>query len=254
MGHVELAAAEGILEYTIDVAPDCCGSVHETGYKSWFFFGLSVAEPVELGQPAQQKQTDPRNETSEASKPGCEVKGDGNHEDSVEATATAPSEDSGKDEISESLSDSAADKASMEGDQAETLRDVTQVAPPPADSVDSVDPLPAIQGEVSMYLTVRNMNNHTKLYSDGYRPWCKRPGDAWRRLADRSSLEFSIVREGDTFGIRWRHQASRGAGTTYFAFCAPYGYLECQGLLEVRKGQRSKDIETFKTSVIFLAW
>lgn len=83
-----------------------------------------------------------------------------------------------------------------------------------------------------MYLTVRNMNNHTKLYSDGYRPWCKRPGDAWRRLADRSSLEFSIVREGDTFGIRWRHEASRGAGTTYFAFCAPYGYLECQGLLE----------------------
>ena len=75
MGHVELAAAEGILEYTIDVAPDCCGSVHETGYKSWFFFGLSVAEPVELAQPAQQKQTDPRNETSEASKPGCEVKG-----------------------------------------------------------------------------------------------------------------------------------------------------------------------------------
>eukprot|EP00435_Cladocopium_sp_Y103_P057067 s183_g19.t1 len=216
MGHVELTAAEGILEYTIDVAPDCCGRVHETGYKSWFFFGLSVAEPVELAEHVE------RNETGETSTPdGCEVKGDGNHEDPLEATA--PSEDDGKDEISESLSDSAADKAS-EGDQAEPRQYASDVPDPPD--------LPAIQGEVSMYLTVRNMNNHTKLYSDGYRPWCKRPGDAWRRLADRSSLEFSIVREAETFGIRWRHEASRGAGTTYFAFCAPYGYLDCQGLLE----------------------
>ena len=227
MGHIELTAADGsdgILEYTIDVAPDCCGSVHETGYKSWFFFGLSVAEPVELVQ-SEPKPTDP----------DCEGKGDGHQEDSVEARA--PSEDRAKDEISESLSDSAADKASMEGDQAEPRQcaDVTH-APP---TLDPVDTLPAIQQEVSMYLTVRNMNNHTKLYSDGYRPWCKRPGDAWRRLADRSSLEFSIVREGDSFGIRWRHEASRGAGTTYFAFCTPYGYLDCQGLLEVQKRQRS---------------
>lgn len=39
--------AGDVLEYVIDVAPDG-GTVHETGFKSWFFFGLSVAEPIEL--------------------------------------------------------------------------------------------------------------------------------------------------------------------------------------------------------------
>ena len=51
----------------------------------------------------------------------------------------------------------------------------------------------------------------------------------WRRLQD--AVDFSIVK-GESFGIRWRHTATRGAGTTYYAFCAPYSYLECQDLLE----------------------
>ena len=36
------------LLYTIDVAPDCAGTPHANGYRSWFFFGLSVAEPIEM--------------------------------------------------------------------------------------------------------------------------------------------------------------------------------------------------------------
>lgn len=59
-------------------------------------------------------------------------------------------------------------------------------------------------GEISVVLTIRNLNNHRKLFRDGYRPWCKMPGKPWSRLPDTPQLGFAIV-EGEEMGIRWRH-------------------------------------------------
>ena len=220
MGRIELSDSEDCegLEYIIDVAPDCHGSAHENGYKSWFFFGLSVAEPIELAQaqgedialdsPAERIETveDLKEEVPE-----------------IDSPVQSPDQ--------ESVSDSAGEKDDQDGMLSEA--NVTIQEPGEPGEPDPLPPETSKISKVSMFLTVRNMNNHTKLYSDGYRPWCKKPGDAWRRVADSPQLDFSIIREAENFGIRWRHDASRGSGTTYYAFCAPFSYLDCQGLLEV---------------------
>lgn len=219
MGRIELSDSEDCegLEYIIDVAPDCHGSAHENGYKSWFFFGLSVAEPIELAQaqgedialdsPAERIETveDLKEEVPE-----------------IDSPVQSPDQ--------ESVSDSAGEKDDQDGMLSEA--NVTIQEPGEPGEPDPLPPETSKISKVSMFLTVRNMNNHTKLYSDGYRPWCKKPGDAWRRVPDSPQLDFSIIREAENFGIRWRHDASRGSGTTYYAFCAPFSYLDCQGLLE----------------------
>eukprot|EP00438_Fugacium_kawagutii_P027969 Skav216359 [mRNA] locus=scaffold3700:22582:27761:+ [translate_table: standard] len=150
-------AQGGVFEYIIDVAPDG-GTLHETGFKSWFFFGLSVAEPVELVHSEHSEPSEPGRERRRISVMSWENGGN--------ALTTSPTQPM----------------------QAPAPGEGNEVDPdPPA--------LPTIPEEVPMYLTVRNMNNHTKLYSDGYRPWCKKPGDAWRRLPDSPQLDFSMELE-----------------------------------------------------------
>jgi len=212
MGHVELLEdapfvslncqpTASQLEYVIDIAPDCAGTDHENGYKTWFYFGISVAEPVELAA-AQRLPS----EASQRLSP------------EARSRDLTPSSDSaaGEDPAETQETDGAfhMSEASKAQERATTM--LPQVA----------------DGEISMFLNVRNMNNQSKLYNEGYRPWCKAPGGTWKRLQDSSLLAFSHAKQADGFSIRWHHHSRRGAGTTYYAFCAPYSYLDCQGLLE----------------------
>ncbi|CAE7937695.1 Agbl5, partial [Symbiodinium sp. KB8] len=210
MGHVELLEdapfvspngqpTASQLEYAIDVAPDCAGTDHENGYKTWFFFGISVAEPVELA--AAQRL--PSSEASQRLSPEARSR------DLTPSSDSAAGED--PTEIRE-MDGAFQSEASRAQERATTLPQVAE-------------------GEISMFLNVRNMNNQSKLYNEGYRPWCKAPGSTWKRLQDSSLLAFSHAKQADGFSIRWHHYSRRGAGTTYYAFCAPYSYLDCQGLL-----------------------
>lgn len=87
-------------------------------------------------------------------------------------------------------------------------------------------------------LVVRNMNNQSKLFKEGYKPWWRRDGELWRRLPESNETCFSFEwggepAEGGTgLSIRWRSRLENGAGTTFFAFCAPFGYEDCQRLLD----------------------
>ncbi|CAE7246372.1 Agbl5 [Symbiodinium sp. CCMP2592] len=212
MGHVELLEdapfvslncqpTASQLEYVIDVAPDCAGTDHENGYKTWFYFGISVAEPVELAA-AQRLPS----EASQRLSP------------EARSRDLTPSSDSaaGEDPTETQETDGAFHMSEASKAQERAATTLPQVA----------------DGEISMFLNVRNMNNQSKLYNEGYRPWCKAPGGTWKRLQDSSLLAFSHAKQADGFSIRWHHHSRRGAGTTYFAFCAPYSYLDCQGLLE----------------------
>ncbi|CAE7906456.1 Agbl5 [Symbiodinium microadriaticum] len=217
MGHVELLEdapfvspngqpTASQLEYAIDVAPDCAG------YKTWFFFGISVAEPVEFFispfssvMPVElaAAQRLPSSEASQRLSPEARSR------DLTPSSDSAAGED--PTEIRE-MDGAFQSEASRAQERATTLPQVAE-------------------GEISMFLNVRNMNNQSKLYNEGYRPWCKAPGSTWKRLQDSSLLAFSHAKQADGFSIRWHHYSRRGAGTTYYAFCAPYSYLDCQGLL-----------------------
>merc|ERR1719512_353258 len=82
------------------------------------------------------------------------------------------------------------------------------------------------------------MNNQTKLYRFGYRPWYRTlPHEPqWRRLPNCDDFTYNWggdkSEEGTGFIIRWRHRLHRDGSTTYFAFCPPFGHSECQQLLD----------------------
>ncbi|CAK9111017.1 unnamed protein product [Durusdinium trenchii] len=216
MGPVQLVtdAEQEDLLYTIDVAPDCAGTPHANGYRSWFFFGLSVAEPIEMASLEAKVPVEVPVERGEA----LEDEGDSKH---VTCTSTCLEEGSRMKADAEGSKSTSSDSAA--GNDAEEEE--------PAKPEMTKTELPQVNCEISVVLTIRNLNNHRKLFRDGYRPWCKMPGKPWSRLPDTPQLGFAIV-EGEEMGIRWRHEASRGSGTVYYAFCAPYSYLDCQGLLE----------------------
>merc|ERR1719454_2070216 len=89
-------------------------------------------------------------------------------------------------------------------------------------------------------IVVRNMNNQSKLFRDGYKPWwCRTPSSPlWRRLPETSDMAFSFEWGGDPaeggsgLSIRWRFDIPNDGSTTYFAFCAPFGHQDCQRLLD----------------------
>ena len=158
MGKVELTfSEENILEYTIDVAPDCCGSVHETGYKSWFFFGLSVAEPIELAEPeAEAGYPEVKPEVEPEVKP--EVETEVKPEVEPEVKPEVKPEDGQDGEVTNChLAENNEDQSDKQPSEPKAE---LEMAKPQSREVEP------IQGEVSMFLSVRNMNNHTKLYGD----------------------------------------------------------------------------------------
>ncbi|XP_034555144.1 cytosolic carboxypeptidase-like protein 5 [Notolabrus celidotus] len=80
-------------------------------------------------------------------------------------------------------------------------------------------------------ISVMNMNNQRKLYSQGMAPLVRTlPGkNRWERIRDRPTTE--IV--DNQFILSFTHRLSevRGA-TTYFSFCFPFSYTECQDMLQ----------------------
>ncbi|XP_028996769.1 cytosolic carboxypeptidase-like protein 5 [Betta splendens] len=93
----------------------------------------------------------------------------------------------------------------------------------------------AAAGKV-LKINVMNMNNQRKLYSQGMAPLVRTlPGkNRWERVRDRPTTE--IV--DNQFILSFTHRLSevRGA-TTYFSFCYPYSYSECQEMLQHLDGR-----------------
>ncbi|KAM8831344.1 cytosolic carboxypeptidase-like protein 5 [Spinachia spinachia] len=80
-------------------------------------------------------------------------------------------------------------------------------------------------------INVMNMNNQRKLYSQGMAPLVRTlPGkNRWERIRDRPTAEIA---DGQ-FILSFSHRLSevRGA-TTYFSFCFPFSYSECQEMMQ----------------------
>ncbi|XP_066524503.1 cytosolic carboxypeptidase-like protein 5 isoform X2 [Hoplias malabaricus] len=79
-------------------------------------------------------------------------------------------------------------------------------------------------------INVMNMNKQSKLYSQGMAPFVRtlpvKP--RWERVRDRPTFEMSESQ----FTLSFVHRVLdvRGA-TTYFTFCYPFSYTECQDML-----------------------
>ncbi|XP_038583273.1 cytosolic carboxypeptidase-like protein 5 isoform X1 [Micropterus salmoides] len=80
-------------------------------------------------------------------------------------------------------------------------------------------------------INVMNMNNQRKLYSQGMAPLVRTlPGkNRWERIRDRPTSE--IVDNQFILSFTHRLLEVRGA-TTYFSFCYPFSYGECQEMLQ----------------------
>ncbi|XP_028460269.1 cytosolic carboxypeptidase-like protein 5 isoform X2 [Perca flavescens] len=80
-------------------------------------------------------------------------------------------------------------------------------------------------------INVMNMNNQRKLYSQGMAPLVRTlPGkNRWERIRDRPTCE----NVDNQFILSFTHRLleARGA-TTYFSFCFPFSYSECQEMLQ----------------------
>jgi len=91
-------------------------------------------------------------------------------------------------------------------------------------------------------IVIRNMNNQSKLFREGYKPWWRR-GSNWCRLPDTHETAFSFewggepLEGGSGLSIRWRQRLQNDGSTTYFAFCAPFGHEDCQRLLDTLDGR-----------------
>ncbi|KAM9840291.1 cytosolic carboxypeptidase-like protein 5 [Aulostomus maculatus] len=80
-------------------------------------------------------------------------------------------------------------------------------------------------------INVMNMNNQRKLYSQGMAPLVRTlPGkNRWERIRDRPTSEII----DNQFILSFTHRLLEVRGsTTYFSFCYPFSYLECQELLK----------------------
>ncbi|KAM9778172.1 cytosolic carboxypeptidase-like protein 5 isoform 4-T5 [Syngnathus typhle] len=91
----------------------------------------------------------------------------------------------------------------------------------------------SVQGAVPgrlLKFNVMNMNNQRKLYSQGMAPLVRTlPGkNKWERIRDRPVIE--IVRSQFIMSFTHRLLDIRGA-TTFFSFCFPFSYTECQEML-----------------------
>ncbi|KAM4712551.1 cytosolic carboxypeptidase-like protein 5 isoform 2-T2 [Anableps anableps] len=89
----------------------------------------------------------------------------------------------------------------------------------------------AVPGKL-LKINVMNMNNQRKLYSQGMAPLVRTlPGkNRWERIRDRPAIE--IVNNQFILSFTHRLLEVRGA-TTYFSFCYPFSYTECQEMLQL---------------------
>ncbi|XP_056267126.1 cytosolic carboxypeptidase-like protein 5 isoform X2 [Pseudoliparis swirei] len=80
-------------------------------------------------------------------------------------------------------------------------------------------------------INVMNMNNQRKLYSQGMAPLVRTsPGKSrWERVRERPAAE--IV--DNQFILSFSHRLLEARGvTTYFSFCFPFSYRECQEMMQ----------------------
>ncbi|XP_036405620.1 cytosolic carboxypeptidase-like protein 5 [Megalops cyprinoides] len=80
-------------------------------------------------------------------------------------------------------------------------------------------------------INVMNMNKQSKLYSQGMAPFVKTlpVKTRWERLRDRPVFEMAE----NQFILSFNHRFLEVRGTTtYFAFCYPFSYTECQDMLQ----------------------
>uniref|UniRef100_H0ZXI6 Cytosolic carboxypeptidase-like protein 5 n=1 Tax=Taeniopygia guttata TaxID=59729 RepID=H0ZXI6_TAEGU len=85
-------------------------------------------------------------------------------------------------------------------------------------------------------LHILNMNKQSRLYAQGMAPFVRtlpvRP--RWERIRQRPS--FQVVETQFVLSFVHRFLEHRGA-TTYFAFCYPFSYTECQDMLAQLDGR-----------------
>ncbi|XP_041321851.1 cytosolic carboxypeptidase-like protein 5 [Pyrgilauda ruficollis] len=85
-------------------------------------------------------------------------------------------------------------------------------------------------------LHILNMNKQSRLYAQGMTPFVRtlpvRP--RWERIRQRPS--FQVVEAQFVLSFVHRFLEHRGA-TTYFAFCYPFSYTECQDMLAQLDGR-----------------
>ncbi|XP_055956160.1 cytosolic carboxypeptidase-like protein 5 [Patella vulgata] len=76
-------------------------------------------------------------------------------------------------------------------------------------------------------INIMNLNRQGKLYSQGHSPFTRTlPGKPkWERIRDRPSYE--VIDGQFIVSFTYRFSETKGA-TTYFAFCFPWSYTECQ--------------------------
>lgn len=79
-------------------------------------------------------------------------------------------------------------------------------------------------------INVMNMNKQSKLYSQGMAPFVRTfpVKMRWERVRDRPMFEMSE----NQFTLSFMHRVLDGKGViTYFSFCYPFSYTECQDML-----------------------
>ncbi|XP_046729189.1 cytosolic carboxypeptidase-like protein 5 isoform X2 [Silurus meridionalis] len=79
-------------------------------------------------------------------------------------------------------------------------------------------------------INVLNMNKQSKLYSQGMAPFVRTfpVKMRWERVRDRPAFEMSE----NQFTLSFVHRVLEGKGViTYFTFCYPFSYTECQDML-----------------------
>lgn len=291
VGNIERSSCEdGVGEYIIDIAPDCCGTPFENGYRTWFYFGVELADAANAAVTARERSGETI--APQAVEAGAESAARGNgslgYVQSLTESSALPlpcaRHVSNDDGLRTSLSDLDAASASAEGDREDDIfsgeddlfLDGRKNAPhrqkmhsdQPLDCgtgswhQGNVEPnigsqvsiaaslpycpasqelAPAPEKEVTVQLVLRLMNNQCKLYKQGTRPWFRHiPQEPrWRRLVDSSATNFCYewggepAEGGSGLTLRWRHRLVCNGGTSYFAFCAPFGYTETQALVDI---------------------
>lgn len=224
-------------EYAITVAPDCHGTQYENSNRSWFYFGVSLAESAEVASSQALLGAAPALRNSDAQdRVGQAIGGSAPWNARTRRAGDCPSGDG---------DDGVEDKStSAEGGSRDDASDDERGGTPGPSAQEAGEALPVQQsppmldGKMTISLAVCNMNNQTKLYRHGYRPWFRTLPHMprWQRLPNAT---FSYDWGGDPadggsgFVLRWQYPLQPDGSTTFFAFCVPFGYECCQDLLGV---------------------
>lgn len=96
----------------------------------------------------------------------------------------------------------------------------------------------------TLRFNIMNLNRQSRLYSQGLNPFFRvshGKHSTWQRVKDRATYETV---DGN-FQISFLHSFTdvTRMSTTYFAFCYPYSYTECQQYLNSLEERYAKDEE-----------